>query len=118
MFLLLMAANEFVRPWVYVNSRSSGKRLAGYYILGFRPAIKSPTEMKSLFGIVDSNTEIGYDVKYDYLRLNLQRGVIVSLFFAALLLFCFRNPVIKWLTAVPLISFLYFLYFFLLVATR
>jgi hypothetical protein len=115
-FFLLVVVNELFRPWVYVNNRSSGKRPAGYYIIGHKPEIKSPSEMNVMFGMKDE--EVKYDVKYDYLVLNLQRASILALFLGVLLFFGPRSMAFRLLATVPLMFFVYFLYLLKMVAIR
>ncbi len=115
-FFLLVVVNELFRPWVYVNDRSSGKRPAGYYIIGHKPEIKPSSEMNMMFGMKDE--EVKYDVKYDYLALNLQRASILALFLGVLLYFGPRNMAFRLLATVPLMFFVYFLYLLKMVAIR
>jgi hypothetical protein len=115
-FFLLAAVNELFRPWIYVNRVNSAKRPAGYYIIGYKPEIKSPSEMNMMLGM--KGLEAEYDVKYDYLKLNLQRASILALFLVVLLYFGSRKIVFKLLAIVPSIFFLYFLYLLRMVAIR
>jgi hypothetical protein len=117
-FFLLVAVNELFRPWVYVNNRSSGKRPAGYYIIGHKPEIKSSSEMNMMFGMKDKDMDVKYDVKYDYLVLNLQRASILALFLGVLLFFGPRSIAFRLLATVPLMFFVYFLYLLKMVAIR
>jgi hypothetical protein len=115
-FFLLVVVNELFRPWVYVNNRSSGKRPAGYYIVGHKPEIKSSSEMNMMFGMKDM--DVKYDVKCDYLVLNLQRASILTLFLGVLLFFGPRRIAFRLLAAVPLMFFVYFLYLIKMIAIR
>jgi hypothetical protein len=115
-FSLLIAVNELFRPWVYVDGRNSAKRPAGYYIIGHTPEIKSSSEMDMMFDMKDMGAE--YAVRYDYLKLNLQRASIFALFLAVLLYFGPRKIIFRLLAIVPSIFFLYFLYLLRMLAVR
>ncbi len=72
--------------------------------------------MNMMFGMKDE--EVKYDVKYDYLALNLQRASILALFLGVLLYFGPRNMAFRLLATVPLMFFVYFLYLLKMVAIR
>jgi hypothetical protein len=110
-FVLLVGVNELFRPWIYVNRRNSAKRPAGYYIIGYKPELKSSSEMDMMFGMNDIGIGAEYGVKYDYLTLNLQRASILALLLTVLLYFGRRQIIFRLLAIVPSIFFLYFLYF-------
>lgn len=72
--------------------------------------------MNMMFGM--NGVKVEYGVKYDYLRLNLQRASILTLFLAVFLCFGPRNMVFRLLAIVPSVFFLYFLYLLRMVAIR
>jgi hypothetical protein len=115
-FFLLATVNELFRPWVYVTGINSAKRPAGYFIIGYKPEIKSPSEISMMFGM--KGVEVEYGIKYDYLRLNLQRASILALFLDVSLCFGPRNITLRLLAIVPLTLFMYFSYLLILVAVR
>jgi hypothetical protein len=115
-FFLLATMNELFRPWIHINRTNSAKRPAGYYFIGHKPEIKSPSEINMMFGM--NGLEVEYDVKYDDLRLNLQRASILTLFLAALLCFGPRNMAFRLLAIVPSTLFLFFSYLLILAAIR
>ncbi len=115
-FFLLATVNELFRPWIYVNRTNSAKHPAGYYIIGYKPDIKSPSEMDMMLGM--KGVKADYGVKYDYLKLNLQRACILILFLVVLLCFGPRNMAFRLLAIVPSIFFLYFLYLLRMIAIR
>jgi hypothetical protein len=50
--------------WIYVNRNNSAKRSAGYFIIGYGPEIKSPSEMNMMFGM--NGVKVDSGVRYDY----------------------------------------------------
>lgn len=112
-FLFLIAVNELVRPWVYVNDRNSVKRPAGYHLIWNSPKVKQASEMKKLFYLNGDASDHKYYVKQDALALNLQRVLIFTLFLTFFLYFSSRKMIVRLLTALSAMCFIFFVYLFI-----
>ncbi len=111
-FFLLATVNELYRPWVYVNISNSEKWPAGYHIIGYKPEIKSTSEINMMFG--RNGRKVDFGIQYNYTRLYLQRASILALFLTVLLCFGPRNKAFRLLAIAPSTLFLYLIYLLLI----
>jgi hypothetical protein len=124
--LLVMAAlffilSELFPAWVYEDENTSVRRSAGYHWRFSPPKVKSPSEMRKIFGLKETDPTRFMWVHRDGIREWGQRGAILFLAIGAVLISFNRRIfvvyVLGWLclcVGIGLVALLIFHVFFLL----
>jgi len=94
---LLFALSELFPPWVYEDENTSVRRSAGYHWRLSPPKLKSPPEMRRIFGIKETDPTRFMWVHLDGISELGQRVAILSLTIGAVLVSFNRRILVVYL---------------------